>query len=283
MKRFRGLRNINILRNWFLVVASLIVQTLARSAAQVSDSRRLELTKSYGLGLLRDVTPLASDEKRFMIEYLNRLKREEGLDDDNMLFRLGDEEVTDKWLKVWDKGNQGHGVDFSESGRADIIPRLAPSLFKQEPYRLQGVDIYTLPQSFTCAGIVLAIIKSASVFPLEVVRWAQSINLDDPSNEERVWVSLREAIRQWFKENEDALRSARYSDVKPGKPWNPSRELGPVPTAETAASQPSSAVAQSNSAMLPMAKYIWSAVVVLILLGVAQGVRVRARRRHMKR
>jgi len=238
----------------------------------------LELTKSYGLGLLRDVTPLTPDEKRFMIDYLNRLKREEGLVDDNMLFRLGDVEVTEKWLKVWEEGNQGLAGEIADSGRADLIPRLAPSLFKAEPYQLQGVDIYTLPQSFTCAGVILAIIKNASVFPLEVVRWAQGINLDDPSNEERVWVSLRETIRQWFKENEDPLRKARYSDVKPGRPWDPSPDSGSVPTAERAASQASGAVAQSNSAIVPKPKYIWIAAVLLLLFGVAHAVRLRTRR-----
>jgi hypothetical protein len=205
----------------FALAVILLSWTLAGGEgvrATVSESRKGSLKEQWGSGVLDDAKSLTAEEKAFLLEHIRSLQ-ENGFQDDAMLFRLGDEEITAKWIENWNAGLQRHAEVIASSGRPEIIVRLIPSLLKEEQFELLGTDIYTLTDSFGTAATILEIIKESGVFSIEVVRWSQGINLGSPLDQKEAWLNLRQGIRIWWNENESALRFGRYGDVKPGRPW----------------------------------------------------------------
>jgi hypothetical protein len=186
---------------------------------EVTEERKASLVEGYRTEVLNDVKVLSPEEREFLNQYVRSL-RDKGVEDDTMLFKLGDEEITRKWIELWNQGYQSHAEEIVEAARPEIIAKIAPSLLKNQPYKLLGSDIYSLPESFGTATVILSIIKNSGVFPIDVVRWSQSFDLENTSNPEKAWLEVRQCVRDWWTENQLALTSGRYQDVKPGRQWN---------------------------------------------------------------
>ena len=160
-----------------------------------------------------DVRYLSEEERTFLLEHERKQKEEFGVYNDELLLNLGDEKTMRKLAKSWNMGSTTKGEALQESGRPEVIPMIAPTLFLGEDYEEGGYDVRRIPHSFYTATVIRNLIKRSTVFSPEVLRWVQEIH---PKTKEEV-IECRQIFREWWKENEQHFQKKQYEAVKPGR------------------------------------------------------------------
>lgn len=112
--------------------------------------------------------------------------------------------------------------DLSKSGQPRVVVALGEMLFRDEAVRLKrlGEDTFVAPESVEATQIVLDILSSCDEFPPAVSSWASKLR--------RIEIGKRrEFVRQWWKQNEKAMREGRFSDTLPPPENGTSHAPGP--------------------------------------------------------
>ena len=186
------------------------------NANDVSEQRKTELLLALGRDRNERVDNLPADEKRWLLEYIRQQRKEPSLGAayELQFLQLGDEETMARYMEVFDNYPQG-SYEIADSRQPRLIERMAPTMFHDEPYTvIQAGDVSYYPRSVSAAHIVARVLSTSSEIPEPVRRWAAETlkATDDPD----ILGKVRGNMRQWWKDNETAMRTRNWVAVKPG-------------------------------------------------------------------
>lgn len=212
------------MKTLFILFAFLIICSWQMAHGAVSERRKSELLESLGHDSFERVDNLPDDEKKWLHEYIIELRKTPtgGGAFELQLIQLGDEEAMKRCVGGDDSaaGAAGYGY-IAISRQPRLIEHLAPTMFRDEPSTLpQNSDVNTYPPSVSAAGVVAKLLSTSHEIPEPVQRWAAEAwegSRVVPNLHRR----LREVMRQWWKENETAMRARNWKAVKPGTPMIP--------------------------------------------------------------
>jgi hypothetical protein len=162
-----------------------------------------------------DVRYFTDEEKRFMLADHRTAPAERGGINYDLLVRLGDEEMTAKYVKRWNEGSSSDAEALAMTGNAELIPRIVPPLFADEKFEwVANFDVLHRPHSFDTPWLMLRILRGSPKFPPEVIQWADRLLQGEGDRE---FVQLREIMREWWQANEPVFKQRNYQAVKPGR------------------------------------------------------------------
>jgi hypothetical protein len=238
------------MRAQFAIGFAMLVFCAGSAIAEISANRRTELLEMRRTNPRFDVRYFTQEEKEFLLH-------EERMDfgkDNDMLVRLGDEEMVARYVAAVNGGDNQRGKELVMNGSPELIPQIIPALMANEKFGWYGSDVKGLPKSFYIPGFILGILKGSPAFRREVIEWADALQ---PETDQQV-IEQREIVREWWRENERFFKEHNYQAVKPGRELvkeEPRVEQPPAPAAAIASSpakplsQPSASpsVAQSSA------------------------------------
>ncbi len=220
--RIGGISTIHPLMRWsaLFVLTFYALASEGRGllyAAEVSEQRKSELLLALGHNRFERVDNLPREEKEWLLDYI-RKKREEPTwagTYELQLIQLGDEEAMKRCLEVFDQYPDASHL-LSISRQPLLIEHMAPTMFHDEPWAITQWQSHTIvPRSVSAAGLVAIVLSTSHEISGPVRQWAAEINraaAECPDLAGR----MRSSMRQWWKDNEGAMRAHNWAAVKPG-------------------------------------------------------------------
>ena len=200
----------------FAISASLLLFLLL-SAAQDADNVSAEdqlviyLHNASHDDLIDQVRSMGADTKARALETIRENKS--GLwtnANPHVLFYLGDIKERKKEIERF-REIRWFSPELVELGEPWVIEELAPELYREEPFAnfIEG-DILNYPLSYGVAGLVIANLQNATIYPDSVLQWAKRTS-------PHALPQLRTAMRDWWRENAQFFKERNYKAVKPGR------------------------------------------------------------------
>lgn len=121
---------------------------------------------------------------------------------------MGDAEAIKHLVREFIDNDSGGLGELARLRNPRIIEMLVPELFREQSNKRFG-DFIVLSSSLRAATVTLRLLESSPGFTDEVREWSRKLLRLTPGEQ-------RGLVRQWWKENEAAMRSEKYVIVKPG-------------------------------------------------------------------
>jgi hypothetical protein len=212
--------------------AFILAVGAAALGADALEEQAMEVVEKMGGWLMasspRNIAVLTEGDRQILIRYyrakLEKLARKdetisrfEAPQYRSELLKLGDPELIAQTLKAFQESAPGPvrnkaASDLLGTGRPETIALLAPAIMVDEPFVVpppRGDVGSPLPFSYALANSLLGLVAKSAVFSDEVRKWAEDNRKVHPQKSLPV-------IREWWKQNESALRAGSFGAVKPG-------------------------------------------------------------------
>ena len=289
-----------MIRRILLVVVAwseLFIGYNCLDAADVSEQRKTELLLAIGRNSFERVDNLPMDEKRWLLEYIRNKRKEPsyGAAYELQLIQLGDEEAMNRCVTGFDE-HLFRSLYLPDSRQPRLIERMAPTMYHDEPSSYpQTGDMTIYPRSINAAALVAHLLSTSHEIPDAVRRWAEESlkAADDPALQNRdIGGKMRSAMRQWWLDNEYAMRTRNWAAVRPGPgiiasgqpasspPDVNASEPRPLGERQTPGVKKDVGRAAGNEAPRGLSTWVWCSITagIAFLLGVAFGIKVRQKR-----
>lgn len=131
------------------------------------------------------------------------------------LLRSGDPEIIAQCVtefRTKKSGRRNAAEQLKLSGNPAIIALVADELFRAESTEAEWItpELRERPVSVHACDIIRGIVSSSAAFNQPAKLWGASLSTKSSDRE-----AVRAEMRQWWRENEDRIKTGHYSQVRP--------------------------------------------------------------------